>query len=197
MNISFLLLFTNFHRILRYICTGLDLSCVCTSLQPFLFSPSLCRAHETWDSQRHILLLSGSVYLALVSLFSTRIQSILTGKKTTLAFGFIQSKLSQRKPSSMTLHLKVTNIHDLPLIMHARRGTVGNIHISSLLSLFDSAYPSSENLNFKPIPSALVQIQFVFYWFNVIHMFFPNHHLQIHWISTLFISWLEKTFLLP
>lgn len=121
-----------------YHCTGLDLSYVCTSLQPFSFSPSLCRAHEMWESQKCILLLSGSVYLALVSiatLFSTRIQFILTGKKTMLAFGFIQPKHPQRKPSSMTLHLKVSSIHDLPLIMYAMRGTAGNKHVSSLLSL--------------------------------------------------------------
>lgn len=183
-----------------YHCTRLDMCCVSTSLQPFLFSPSLCCAHKMWDSQRCILLLSWSVSLALGSiatLISTRIQYILTGKKTTLAFGFLQSKHPQRKPSSMTLPLKFHNIHDLPLIMYAMRRTVGNKHINSLLSLFDSEYPPSENLNFKPIPPTLVHFQFVFYWFNVIHIFFSNHLLQTHWISTLFISWLEKTFLFP
>lgn len=66
----------------------------------------------------------------------------------------------------MAPHLKVRNIHDLPLIMYAMRRTVGNKNISSLLSLLDPEYPLSENLNFKPIPPALVQIQFVLYSFN-------------------------------
>lgn len=47
----------------------------------------------------------------------------------------------------------------------------------------------------QPELQALVQIQSVFYWFNMIHIFFPNHLQHTHWI--LFINWLEKTFLLP
>lgn len=167
-------------------CPGLDLSCFCMGLKHCLFAP-LFRAVMPCTPSVRFMQLNPAPCCGCVpcvcehyTLFSTTIH--INREEYNPGFCFHAGNTSTEEESPSTTLLPEGYLHLLLSIDHVfMRGMVNNKDLSSFLSLFESEYPPSEDLNCKSIPSASAWSQFIFCWVHMTHiLFFNKHLLQAH-----------------